>query len=292
MRTCAQQFYRKRGQEGRYHSAFVSKKRSSPLCTVLHARYSRRSHGAAHSRPGVNFHQAPESFARPRGRGGGAYMEATPSGAAAAGVPSDAAPAPAPDLSAPLEGARPDSIKIILLGDSAVGKSKLVERFLMDGYQPTQLSTYALTLFQYDAHIDGQKVPVDFWDTAGQERFQSLHPSYYHQAHACILVRARARRCSLFDVLPRRAPRSNLSLFSRRVSPSHLCAALPQAFDVTRKATYKNLSVWFKELQEYRKGIPTLVVANKIDCALPSLLACLARPNNYARTNCRDCRSG
>lgn len=29
----------------------------------------------------------------------------------------------------------------------------------------------------------------DFWDTAGQERFQSMHPSYYHKAHACIMVR-------------------------------------------------------------------------------------------------------
>ena len=29
---------------------------------------------------------------------------------------------------------------------------------------------------------------LDFWDTAGQEKFQSMHPSYYHQAHACILV--------------------------------------------------------------------------------------------------------
>ncbi len=28
----------------------------------------------------------------------------------------------------------------------------------------------------------------DIWDTAGQERFQSMHPSYYHQAHACILI--------------------------------------------------------------------------------------------------------
>ena len=29
---------------------------------------------------------------------------------------------------------------------------------------------------------------ADFWDTAGQERFNNMHPSYYHQAHACILV--------------------------------------------------------------------------------------------------------
>jgi Rab-like protein 2 len=79
-------------------------------------------------------------------------------------------------------------LKIILLGDSAVGKSKLVERFLMDGFQPQQLSTYALTLFRHEAKRDGKPVPVDFWDTAGQERFNHIHPSYYHEAHCCILV--------------------------------------------------------------------------------------------------------
>ena len=41
------------------------------------------------------------------------------------------------------------SLKVILLGDSAVGKSKLVERFLLDGYAPQQLSTYALTLYRW-----------------------------------------------------------------------------------------------------------------------------------------------
>ena len=115
-------------------------------------------------------------------------------------------------------------LKIILLGDSAVGKSKLVERFLMDGYEPRQDSTYALTLYRHDAVVDGKPVPVDFWDTAGQERFNSMHPSYYHGAHACIMC-----------------------------------------FDITRKITYTNLSKWWLELQEFRQGIPCIVVANKID---------------------------
>lgn len=79
-------------------------------------------------------------------------------------------------------------VKVICLGDSAVGKSKLVERFLLDGYQPHQLSTYALTLYRHKTNLDSQSIVVDFWDTAGQERFSSMHPSYYHQAHACILV--------------------------------------------------------------------------------------------------------
>ncbi|XP_076806895.1 rab-like protein 2A [Clavelina lepadiformis] len=81
-----------------------------------------------------------------------------------------------------------EKLKIICLGDSAVGKSKMVERFLMDGYKPQQLSTYALTLFDYETKINGKMVPIEFWDTAGQERFASMHPSYYHQAQACILV--------------------------------------------------------------------------------------------------------
>ncbi|XP_057413078.1 rab-like protein 2B isoform X1 [Balaenoptera acutorostrata] len=126
-----------------------------------------------------------------------------------------------------------DNVKIICLGDSAVGKSKLVERFLMDGFQPQQLSTYALTLYKHTATVDGKTVLVgsqscvhvaDFWDTAGQERFQSMHASYYHKAHACIMV-----------------------------------------FDVQRKITYKNLSTWYTELREFRPEIPCIVVANKID---------------------------
>ncbi|XP_008067170.1 rab-like protein 2A isoform X3 [Carlito syrichta] len=81
-----------------------------------------------------------------------------------------------------------ENVKIICLGDSAVGKSKLMERFLMDGFQPQQLSTYALTLYKHTAMVDGKTILVDFWDTAGQERFQSMHASYYHKAHACIMV--------------------------------------------------------------------------------------------------------
>lgn len=59
--------------------------------------------------------------------------------------------------------------------------------FTMDS-KPQQQSTYALTLFQYKAEVDGQDVEIDFWDTAGQERFNNVHPSYYHRANACILV--------------------------------------------------------------------------------------------------------
>jgi Rab-like protein 2 len=116
-------------------------------------------------------------------------------------------------------------LKIIMLGDSAVGKSKVLERFLLEDYNPRTASTYALTLFRHN-HLDeqGKEYAIDFWDTAGQEQFNKLHASYYFQANACILV-----------------------------------------FDVTRKITYKNLETWYKELRHYCPDIPVICVANKVD---------------------------
>ena len=75
----------------------------------------------------------------------------------------------------------------LILSKIGAGRSKLVERFLMDEYNPQQLSTYALTMFRKNLDIDGKNVKVDIWDTAGQERFNKMHPAYYHRAHACIL---------------------------------------------------------------------------------------------------------
>lgn len=51
-----------------------------------------------------------------------------------------------------------EKVKVICLGDSAVGKSKLVERYLVDNYKPQQLSTYALTLFKHTDIVDDKKV--------------------------------------------------------------------------------------------------------------------------------------
>jgi small GTP-binding protein len=125
-----------------------------------------------------------------------------------------------------MDDSLPDpDLKIILLGDSAVGKSKLIERYLMDEYNPRQLSTYALTLFRKEVKLEsGESSVVDFWDTAGQEAFNRMHPSYYYRAHCCILL-----------------------------------------FDVTRKVTYQHLADWYKELREYCENIPVVLVANKID---------------------------
>ncbi|XP_053318913.1 rab-like protein 2B [Spea bombifrons] len=128
-----------------------------------------------------------------------------------------------------------ENVKIICLGDSAVGKSKLMERFLMDGFRPQQLSTFALTLYKYTASVDGKTVLVDFWDTAGQERFQSMHASYYHKAHACIMV---------FDV-QRKITYRNLSTWYqelREYRPEIPCILVANKIDADLRVTQKGFS--------------------------------------------------
>ncbi|KAG1935237.1 rab-like protein 2A [Pimephales promelas] len=128
-----------------------------------------------------------------------------------------------------------EQVKIICLGDSAVGKSKLMERFLMDGYRPQQLSTYALTLYKYTATINGQTILVDFWDTAGQERFRSMHPSYYHKSHACIMV---------FDV-QRKITYKNLPNWYkelREYRPEIPCLVVANKIDADMKVTQKSFN--------------------------------------------------
>lgn len=82
----------------------------------------------------------------------------------------------------------PADVKLIVVGDTACGKSKLVERFLLDNFEQRQLSTYALTMYRHVARVDGRPLKVDIWDTAGQEQYNNLHPSYYFMANCCILV--------------------------------------------------------------------------------------------------------
>nr|XP_033813976.1 rab-like protein 2B isoform X2 [Geotrypetes seraphini] len=128
-----------------------------------------------------------------------------------------------------------ENVKIICLGDSAVGKSKLMERFLMDGFRPQQLSTFALTLYKYTTTVDGKTILVDFWDTAGQERFQSMHASYYHKAHACIMV---------FDV-QRKITYKNLNTWYqelREYRPEIPCIVVANKIDADLKVTQKNFN--------------------------------------------------
>lgn len=78
--------------------------------------------------------------------------------------------------------------KLVLLGESAVGKSSLVLRFVKGQFHEYQESTIGAAFLTQTVCIDDTTVKFEIWDTAGQERYHSLAPMYYRGAQAAIVV--------------------------------------------------------------------------------------------------------
>merc|ERR1711981_1527196 len=78
--------------------------------------------------------------------------------------------------------------KLVLLGDSAVGKSSLVLRFVRGQFFEYQESTIGAAFLTQTVALDDTTVKFEIWDTAGQERYHSLAPMYYRGAAAAVVV--------------------------------------------------------------------------------------------------------
>jgi len=78
--------------------------------------------------------------------------------------------------------------KLVLLGESAVGKSSLVLRFVKGQFHEYQESTIGAAFLTQTVMLDDITVKFEIWDTAGQERYHSLAPMYYRGAQAAIVV--------------------------------------------------------------------------------------------------------
>ncbi|CAM9161168.1 unnamed protein product [Scytosiphon promiscuus] len=78
--------------------------------------------------------------------------------------------------------------KLVLLGDTAVGKSCLVVRFVRDEFFEYQEPTIGAAFLTQKVQLDDATVKFEIWDTAGQERYRSLAPMYYRGAAAAIVV--------------------------------------------------------------------------------------------------------
>uniref|UniRef100_A0A673AH42 small monomeric GTPase n=1 Tax=Sphaeramia orbicularis TaxID=375764 RepID=A0A673AH42_9TELE len=78
--------------------------------------------------------------------------------------------------------------KLVLLGESAVGKSSLVLRFAKGQFQDNLESTIGAAFVTQTVCLDDTTVKFEIWDTAGQERYHSLAPMYYRGAQAAIVV--------------------------------------------------------------------------------------------------------
>jgi len=79
-------------------------------------------------------------------------------------------------------------LKIVLIGDSGVGKSCILKRFATNEFNDSYISTIGVDFEIQTVDIDGKNIKLQIWDTAGQERFHNITTSYYRGAHCIMLV--------------------------------------------------------------------------------------------------------
>uniref|UniRef100_A0A8C3NH92 small monomeric GTPase n=1 Tax=Geospiza parvula TaxID=87175 RepID=A0A8C3NH92_GEOPR len=78
--------------------------------------------------------------------------------------------------------------KLLLIGDSGVGKTCLLFRFSEDAFNTTFISTIGIDFKIRTIELDGKKIKLQIWDTAGQERFRTITTAYYRGAMGIMLV--------------------------------------------------------------------------------------------------------
>ena len=122
----------------------------------------------------------------------------------------------------------PEQIKVVLLGETGVGKTSIISQFTTHTFDPhreTSLSAQFISK-TVDLKDIGQSIKFDIWDTVGQEKYRSLAKIFYKDAKVIIFV-----------------------------------------YDITRSETFEGLiNYWYDETKNNTDGEPILaVVANKID---------------------------
>ncbi|BAM40943.1 Ras-related GTPase [Theileria orientalis strain Shintoku] len=83
---------------------------------------------------------------------------------------------------------RKSILKIIILGDSGVGKTSLMNQFINKRFTNQYRATIGADFLTMEMTVDDKEVTLQIWDTAGQERFQSLGKAFYRGADCCMLV--------------------------------------------------------------------------------------------------------
>lgn len=79
-------------------------------------------------------------------------------------------------------------LKVLILGESGVGKTSVLKRYVNNKYSSQYKATIGVSFMTKEIYINNIQITLQIWDTAGQERFQSLSNTFYRGADCCILV--------------------------------------------------------------------------------------------------------
>ncbi|KAK2757207.1 hypothetical protein FQN54_004721 [Arachnomyces sp. PD_36] len=135
---------------------------------------------------------------------------------------SDSAAAAAPKPSS--------SVKLVLLGEAAVGKSSLVLRFVNNDFQENKEPTIGAAFLTQKCSLPTRTIKFEIWDTAGQERFASLAPMYYRNAQAALVVYDLTKPSSLTKA------KHWVAELQRQASPGIVIALVGNKLDLTNDA--------------------------------------------------------
>ena len=121
----------------------------------------------------------------------------------------------------------PLKIKIIMLGDSGVGKTSLIYKYNDPDYEISQQDTKATIGYEYitiEREIEGTKATVYLWDTMGQDKFNSIAKTYFRNAAGVIFI-----------------------------------------YDITNRKSFDSLSEWVRQVDDSSDEAIPIVIGNKVD---------------------------
>lgn len=78
--------------------------------------------------------------------------------------------------------------KIVIIGESGVGKSAIINQYTKNFFSDTYVSTIGVDFQFKEVEHEGKKIKLQIWDTAGQERFRTITNSYYRHSNGILLV--------------------------------------------------------------------------------------------------------
>ena len=118
--------------------------------------------------------------------------------------------------------------KISIIGDGGVGKTSLIKKFTKGTFEKDYIKTIGAQFSRYDKEINGDKINLIFWDIAGQDDFNFLHPLFYKESRAAIIV---------------------YSLEENDLGED----------------SFNHISNWHNELKKHCGNVPVILLANKVD---------------------------